>query len=74
MRPDARGSGAGVRLLARVAAIARERGCHQVAWVVLDWNQSAIEFYDRLGAKPDTGEWLGYTLGGEALGRLADTI
>ena len=67
----ARGSGAGRRLLASVAAIARERGCHQVSWAVLDWNRSAIDFYERLGAKPAAGEWLSYSLSGEALERIA---
>lgn len=74
MRDDARGSGAGVRLLAEVASIARARGCHQLSWVVLDWNQSAIEFYERLGARPADGDWLGYALTAEALDRLASRI
>lgn len=74
VREDARGTGAGVRLLAEVAAIARERGCHQVSWAVLDWNQSAIDFYERLGARPSAGDWLGYALTAEALDRLASRI
>jgi GNAT superfamily N-acetyltransferase len=74
VREEARGSGAGVRLLAEVAALARSRGCHQVSWVVLDWNRGAIDFYERLGAEPSDGDWLGYALSGEALERLASTI
>lgn len=74
MTEAARGTGAGKRLLAEVAAIARGRGCHHVAWAVLDWNRAAIEFYERLGAKPDRGGWLAYSIGGEALDRLADTL
>jgi hypothetical protein len=39
-------------------------------WVVLDWNQSAIDFYRSLGA--DLAEnWRLCRLDGEALARLA---
>jgi GNAT superfamily N-acetyltransferase len=70
----ARGTGAGARLLAEVAAIAHRRGCHQVSWQVLDWNRGAIDFYERAGARPDSGEWLDYSLRGEGLRRLASRI
>jgi hypothetical protein len=36
-------------------------------WSVLNWNQSAIRFYQSLGAVP-MDEWIGYRLSGEALG------
>ena len=48
--PEHRGRGAGKALLARLAQIARERGCGRLEWSVLDWNTPAIEFYQRLGA------------------------
>src|SRR5438045_3414374 len=48
--PEQRGAGAGKALLRRVAQIARERNCGRLEWSVLDWNQPAIEFYQRLGA------------------------
>lgn len=70
----ARGTGAGIRLLAEVAATARRRGCHQVAWSVLDWNRSAIDFYERLGARPAGGGWSAYSVSGDALAKLADRI
>jgi hypothetical protein len=31
----------------------------RVEWAVLDWNQSAIDFYDALGARP-VGGWTRY--------------
>jgi hypothetical protein len=37
---------------------------------VLDWNQPAIGFYERLGATRHGG-WFHYRLAGEALERLA---
>ena len=60
--PEARGSGAGRLLLARLAAIALERGCLRVAWDVLDWNQPSIEFYERMGASRNPVSWFNYTL------------
>ena len=37
-----------------------------VDWSVLDWNQSAIRFYQSLGAVA-MDEWIGYRLSGDAL-------
>ena len=48
--PEHRGRGVGRRLLAEVGAVARERGCGRLEWAVLDWNQSAIAFYQGMGA------------------------
>jgi len=70
VRPEARGRGAGRALLARLAAIAKERGCGRLEWAVLDWNESAIGFYRMLGATP-MNDWTVYRLAGDALARLA---
>jgi GNAT superfamily N-acetyltransferase len=67
---DHRGKGIGKALLARLARIAVERGCHRLEWSVLNWNTDAIGFYERLGAKPNS-EWTVYRLAGEPLQRLA---
>ena len=48
--PAHRGRGAGKALLAAVVRIAKQRRCARVEWSVLDWNESAIEFYKRVGA------------------------
>jgi GNAT superfamily N-acetyltransferase len=68
--PDRRGSGIGRALLGRLAQLAVERGCGRLEWAVLDWNESAIGFYERLGAKPNS-EWTIYRLTGEPLHALA---
>ena len=65
----ARGLGVGRRLMARLAALALERGCSRLALGVLHWNP-AREFYHRLGFA-HTADWLPYRLDGEALRRLA---
>ena len=66
---DQRGRGVGRALLAHLAHIAVERGCGRLEWAVLNWNQEAIRFYERLGAKPNS-EWTVYRLTGEALSAL----
>ena len=70
VRPDKRGRGAGRALLEHVARVARERGCGRLDWSVLNWNEPAIGFYRRLGARPNS-DWTGYRLEGDALARLA---
>jgi GNAT superfamily N-acetyltransferase len=48
--PEWRGRGVGKQLLAHVASIADSRQCGRLEWTVLDWNESAIAFYRRMGA------------------------
>jgi len=59
--PEARGKGAGKALFRHLVAEAVERGCGRMEWVVLDWNQLAIDFYERLGARR-LNEWYTYRL------------
>jgi len=68
--PEHRGGGIGRVLLERLAQVAIDRGCGRLEWAVLDWNQDAIRFYERLGAKPNS-EWTVYRLTGEPLRALA---
>lgn len=70
VRPAARGAGLGKALLARVARIALDRGCERFEWAVLDWNTSAIGFYEALGATP-MSEWTVFRLRGDALKQAA---
>ncbi len=65
-----RGQGVGKALLRRVAAIALERGCGRLEWSVLDWNEPAITFYQRLGAVA-MDEWTVNRVSGDALAKLA---
>lgn len=68
--PDARGTGLGTALLARLASLAVERDCARLEWSVLDWNQPALDFYRALGAMP-MNEWTVQRLDGAALINLA---
>ncbi len=59
--PDNRKQGAGMALFKTVAQEAVWRGCGRLEWMVLDWNQIAIDFYQRVGANR-MAEWLPYRL------------
>jgi GNAT superfamily N-acetyltransferase len=71
VRPEDRGKGYGRALLVYLAKIARERDCGRMEWAVLDWNEPAINFYRKLGAKP-MDEWTVFRLTRDGIGRLAD--
>jgi GNAT superfamily N-acetyltransferase len=66
VQPARRGLGIGRALLSRLGAMAVERGCGRFEWSVLDWNENAIRFYQRMGASvmPD---WRICRLAGDAL-------
>src|SRR3954469_21781749 len=72
VKPEHRGKGSGKGLLIALAKIARDRGCDRMEWAVLDWNEPAIQFYRKLGAKP-MHEWTVFRLTPEEIGSLADT-
>ena len=71
VRPEHRGLGLGRALLARLAAVAVERGYERLEWNVLDWNEPALGFYRRLGAEP-LDAWRVHRLSGNPLRRLAE--
>ncbi|MEJ6001963.1 GNAT family N-acetyltransferase [Paucibacter soli] len=66
VRPAHRGSGLGKRMLSRLAQVAVERDYGRFEWSVLDWNENAIRFYEKMGASllPD---WRICRLSGAAL-------
>lgn len=70
VRPTQRGKGVGEALLARLGRLAAERGYGRFEWSVLDWNENAIRFYQRMGATvmPD---WRICRITGDALQAFA---
>ena len=72
VRPEHRGKGYGRALLVELAKIARDRGCGRLEWAVLDWNEPAIQFYRKLGAKP-MDEWTVFRLTRDGITNLADS-
>ena len=71
VKPEMRGKGYGRALLVYLAKIARERGCGRMEWAVLDWNDPAIQFYRKLGAKP-MDEWTVFRLTSDGIAKLAE--
>ena len=55
VRPEFRGRGVGRSLLQALEREAIAAGCGRFEWSVLDWNQSAIDFYLEFGARPHEG-------------------
>jgi len=71
VRPEDRGKGYGRALLVHLAKIAHDRGCGRMEWAVLDWNEPAIDFYRKLGARP-LDDWTVFRLTRDGIARLAD--
>ena len=70
VKPEKRGKGYGHALLVDLAKIARDRGCGRMEWAVLNWNDPAIQFYRKLGAKP-LDEWTVFRLTRDGIAELA---
>ena len=70
VKPDARGKGIGLKMLSYLAYLAKEKNCGRLEWRVLDWNETAIGFYKRIGAKA-MDEWTVYRVTGNDLDQLA---
>ena len=70
--PSARGRGVGRTVFRFLAREAVRRGCGRMEWVVLDWNELAIGFYERLGARR-LAEWLPYRLDRQQLEEIAES-
>lgn len=71
IRPTARGRGYGTALLQFLAKTCIDRGYHRLQWWVLDWNESAIDFYKSLGATY-MSEWTVMRVDGAALKELSE--
>ena len=70
VEPAHRGRGIGIALFRRLAGIAREQNCWSMEWNVLNWNQPAIEFYRRIGARP-VQDWTVQRLDASGIATLA---
>jgi GNAT superfamily N-acetyltransferase len=68
--PNYRGTGLGGALLRAVAAEAVRLDYGRMEWAVLNWNQLAIDFYQRLGAEMLT-DWQVCRLSGDTLRAVA---
>lgn len=73
VRKDARSQGLGKLMLSFLANHAKNNDFGRVEWWVLNWNQPAIDFYKKIGAKA-MDEWTVFRLTGRNLDDLAITV
>ena len=73
MPPAHRRAGVGAALLAHLASITVARGCARLEWAALDWNDPALNFYDKIGARR-LDDWVLHRLDGTALARVAGEL
>ena len=66
----ARGKGVGEALLRKLAKLTLEIGGGRLEWSVLNWNEPALGFYQKMGALP-MDEWTVHRLTGNSLRELA---
>ena len=71
VRPQFRRKGIGKALMIHLAKIAIVENCYGMRWEVLDWNTSAIDVYQRLGAR-FREHWRVMQITGEDLKRLSE--
>jgi GNAT superfamily N-acetyltransferase len=70
VRPAFRQRGLGRALVEAVARVGVERNCGRYEWTALNWNQNALDFYQKLGAQV-MNEWALLRMNAEAMRRLA---
>jgi diamine N-acetyltransferase len=68
--PACRGQGIGEAFFRHLARRAVQEGCTRMEWQVLDWNESAIRFYRKIGAR-GMDEWRVQRVSGDPLRALA---
>lgn len=68
--PHVRGLGVGKALLSCLARRCEAEGLGRLGWSVLDWNESAIRFYEAQGAAI-RGGWATFVMSGRELTTLA---
>jgi ribosomal protein S18 acetylase RimI-like enzyme len=56
LKPECRGKKIGEAMLKEIARYGKEIGAVRIDFQVLDWNESAIKFYKKLGALKDEDE------------------
>ena len=70
VKEEHRNKGIATAMLRFIAQIARDRDIGRVEFTVLLWNNVAIEFFETLGATPNSA-WTTYRLSGDWLKKLA---
>lgn len=71
VRPEHRRGGIGRAVMEHLAQLARQRGHVRLEWVALDWNEPALNFYEKLGARR-LDDWIIHRLEKDGIKRLAE--
>lgn len=71
VRPEHRRGGIGRAVMEHLAQLAMERGHVRLDWVALDWNEPALNFYEKLGARR-LDDWVIHRLEKDGIKRLAE--
>jgi GNAT superfamily N-acetyltransferase len=70
VRPEHRRGGIGLAVMGQLAGIAAERDYARLEWCALEWNEPALAFYAKLGARR-LDDWRMLRLEEEGIRRLA---
>jgi GNAT superfamily N-acetyltransferase len=70
VRPEHRRGGIGLALMEHLARIAEERDYARLEWCALEWNEPALDFYAKIGARR-LDDWRMLRLERDGIGRLA---
>jgi GNAT superfamily N-acetyltransferase len=70
---DMRGKGIGKLLFERTIREAKEKGYFSMVWQVLDWNEPALNFYDKYNAGIEAG-WLNGSLSKKQLDEFETVV
>ncbi|HZR20449.1 MAG TPA: GNAT family N-acetyltransferase, partial [Verrucomicrobiae bacterium] len=70
VRPEFRKQGLGRALIEAVARVGVEYNCGRFEWTALNWNKPALDFYEKLGARP-MRDWVVLRLNASGLKGLA---
>jgi GNAT superfamily N-acetyltransferase len=65
--------GIGFALFRKCVDIAVAEGCGRMEWAVLTWNEKALKFYEKLGARR-MSDWYVYRLDERALGKIPRAV
>lgn len=71
VRPEHRRGGIGRLVMEHLAKLALDRGHVRLDWVALEWNEPALNFYERIGARR-LDDWRLLRLEKDGIRRLAD--
>ena len=70
---ESRRKGVGFALFRRCVDEAMKNGCGRMEWAVLTWNQRAMKFYEKLGARR-LDDWYVYRMGSDDLRQVPRSL